>query len=177
MINNLSQIASGNAKTLSDREIFEAKHGHSEDPLDQNTDLMENITVRDLKLDQQLHLNQGKPAQKTGMDQILSSLGIEKYLIASSKKGADSISRLENAIRQDIKICANESREILKRQLGYYRYADLRAYHLMVESMTLEIKASLNDSGQMENGSLFKGISVEIDKLTRDALGKSGKRR
>jgi hypothetical protein len=165
-------------RTISDGEIYEAIHGYSEDLVDEDTDLMERRTVRDLKLEQGIRLNQGKStSQKKGIGGILSNLEIDKSVVASPKKGATLISRLENAIVQDITISANESREILKRQLGYYRYADQKAFQDMFQSLR-ESRATSDDSEQLENASLFHGISVEIDKSPRDQTEwKSGKKK
>lgn len=138
--------------------------------------MLERATVRDLKLEQRIEPGQGKPSsQRTGLSDILRNLGIDKSGVPSPKKGIDLITRLQTAIYQDITTCANESREILKRQLGYYRYADQRSYQVMLQSLILENQKT---QGQMENGgSLFQGISSAIDRPPKDTSPKPGKRK
>jgi hypothetical protein len=166
-------------RKISDEEIYEAIHGYSEDLVDEDTHFIKRRTVRDLKLEQGIRLNQGKSTyQKKCIGGILNNLGIEKSVVTSPTKGATLISRLENAIVQDITISANESRGILKRQLGYYRYADWKAFQNMFQSLSLESKASSNDSEKLENASPFHGISVDIDKPPKNQTEwKSGKKK
>lgn len=172
----MEQRAGLDTRPLSDRDIHEAIHGYSTDLIEEEKDLLESTTVLDLKLERSIHQGQRTPnSHNTGLGDILQKLGIDKSTIPSPKKGGNSISGLENAILQDITICANESREILKRRLGYYRYAEQRTYNDMVQRMTEENMSTSNDSEQMDN--LFQGISAEIDQLSKDGPGKAGKKR
>lgn len=68
--------------------------------------------------------------------------------------------RLADAIVNDIEIVANESRETLKRQLGFYHYADKRAYNAMIRNRNV---LNLDEEQDIIPGEPEASAAIEMD--------------
>lgn len=117
-------------------EVAVAVHGYRELSLDDKRETLDKALLKDVQLREKLSANPDKlpkaDVKNEEIKRVVTKLGIN-----TSRSGGKDVrvlyTKLADAIVKDIDTTANESRETRKRQLGYYRYADKRAYNAIME--------------------------------------------
>jgi hypothetical protein len=134
-------------------EIAVAVHGYRELSLDDKRETLDKALLKDVQLRERLSANPDKlpkaDVKNQEIYQVISKLGVN-----TSRSGTKDVRvlymKLAEAIVKDIDTTANEARETRKRQLGYYRYADKRAYNAIME--IVNPAAIIEVSSDEENG-------------------------
>ncbi|KAH8696522.1 hypothetical protein BGW36DRAFT_258084, partial [Talaromyces proteolyticus] len=117
-------------------DIHMAIHGYVEDSIHENLESMDRAMVKDLQLEHRIHQHgKGVTTHSPKICTILGQLGIRREQLCSSKDGCILLARVEKCVSEDIEAAANQARETLRRQLGYYKYADQRKYHSMLQEL------------------------------------------
>lgn len=115
-------------------------------------------------------------AQNAVIREILARLGINSG-VSRTKKFQACLNKLIDSIMRDIDNIANESRETMKRQLGFYYYCDERSYHRMVarlypnEVEQAQAQALAPTNNQAPRGNK-KGQSNQGSKRSRNSRGR-----
>lgn len=119
-------------------QIAMAVHGYRELSIDDKRSTLDKALLKDVQLRESLSENPDKlpkaDIKNREIQQVVNNLGVN-----TSRSGAKEFRvlfmKLAEAIVKDIDTTANESRETRKRQLGYYRYADKKAYNAIMEKI------------------------------------------
>jgi hypothetical protein len=140
LIKEIHEKSKMNAPATKLEDIAAAIHGYSEASIQGNRQALDKALAKDHGLGERISQNRGKTLNEDlkneDIRQILSRLGFDKSVSLESYEQKELLLRLVDAIINDIETVANESREIYKRQLGFYHYADKRAYNALFGSMS-----------------------------------------
>jgi hypothetical protein len=111
---------------------------------------------------------------------ILINLGIKLTTDKGEKGRKNLLAKLGSAIKDDIEIVANEAKETMKRQAGYWRYVNKRTYNAMVRNSKLvnwetgeRLRELELDDGSSEEESIAQ-VHDDIFSVTTKPVGNTG---
>ncbi|OKL57446.1 hypothetical protein UA08_07166 [Talaromyces atroroseus] len=167
LVKDINQKSNVKAPSIRVEKIANAIHGYSEASILNDRQALDSALAKDLDLGERITQIRGKTLNENLKDQeirqILSRLGFDKDVSLEPNEQRAMLLPLVDAITSDIETVANESRETLKRQLGYYKYADKRAYNAITRNLSsLSLERGGEDSaGDSETSAAAEEVSEE----------------
>ncbi|EED13050.1 hypothetical protein TSTA_055520 [Talaromyces stipitatus ATCC 10500] len=116
-------------------QIEELIHGYRHENLGANRTALDRAMIRDVERREKLSADMDRRPPATMDNELLREIAKKFGIIVKGKLPKDlqvSILRLCERLVKDIDTLCNESRETMKRQFGYYRYADKRSFNVLL---------------------------------------------